>query len=103
MTYYNTTHQAGEQLKKYQDQTIKQEERLLMFFQDHSDQRFTRAELHKLILQEAPVSSITRGLANLKKQGSIVRTEEQKSGDYGRPQHCWQLAPKDEPHQRRLL
>lgn len=92
MTFYNTTGETGYKLKKYQRQSIKQEERILNFFHEHPDAEMTRPELHEHVLTEAPVSSITRALSDLRDQGKLVRTTRKRQGTYGRECHCWRLA-----------
>jgi len=95
MSYYNTTNIFDNQkLDEYEQKAVTQEEELLDFFQRHPDQKFSRDELHCFVLRDAPVSSITRALANLKKQNRVARLDEYRQGRYKRRQHLWQYNPK---------
>lgn len=91
-SHHNTTHEGGARLARFEGQAKSQEEQVLEFFGTHSGSTYTRSELHLQIMQRAPVSSITRALANLKKKNKIERTTEKRDGNYGRPQYCWRLA-----------
>ncbi len=91
-SHYNTTSEGGELLRKFEANAKSQEARLYEFFKRRPNEGWTRAELHRVILHECPVSSITRALANLKRVGLIWRTTGKRNGEYGRPQHLWRLA-----------
>jgi hypothetical protein len=96
MSYYNTTEIFNrQQLDEYEAKAQTQEEILLEFFECHPDKKFTRDELHCFVLRDAPVSSITRALANLKNQKRIVRLDEYRDGKYKRRQHLWQYKRRD--------
>ena len=100
--YYNTTHETGADLAKYQDAALSQDERLLAFFQAHPGVTWTRAEMHRHVLTEAPVASITRSLKTLTNKGLVEKTGETREGAYGRPCYTWRLAER-EPEQQELL
>ena len=41
---------------------------------------------------QVPLSSIRRGISNLKKQGYLKKTNETKIGIYGKPEHIYTLS-----------
>lgn len=92
MSYYNTTNVTGPLLKKYQQKTVNQNIEIMEFFNQNPKAQVTRAELHEHVLQDAPVSSITRSLSNLKDEGRLIKTKRRmKVGKYGRYMHSWRL------------
>jgi len=93
--HFNSTHESGAFLKKIERKAESQEVQLLKYFQANPASSWTRAELHRVILKDCPVSSITRGLANLKNRGQIERTAEKRDGDFGRPMYCWRLISRE--------
>lgn len=95
-SFYNTTHERGADLKKREVKAESQEARVLRYFQANPHGSWTRSELHRVILRNAPVSSITRTLANLKSRGEIERTDDQRDGDFGVPMYTWRLANRND-------
>ena len=93
--HYNTTHESGSLLQKFESQGKSQEARLLKYFQANPASSWTRSELHRVIMRKCPVSSITRALANLKNRGLIERTADKRDGDFGRPMYLWRLASRE--------
>ena len=43
-----------------------------------------------------PITSIRRAMNTLTKRGKLVKTDEMKEGEYGKPEHCWRLAKEDD-------
>lgn len=95
MTYYNTTHEHGETLRENRSRTEQQEQQVLEFFEFYPDEMFTRCELHKHVLQDAPVSSIVRAIANLTDRELLEKTKIKRMGDMGREVYCWRLMPEE--------
>ena len=102
MTYYNTTHVEGAELRDYQATAASQEEAVLAFFEDHPEREFTPEDVGRYVLPNAPRTSWGRALTNLTTEKKLERTERQVEGKYGRPIYTWRLAQHD-PRQPELF
>lgn len=87
-SHYNTTHETGETLERFERQASRQEDVILRWFRRHPGRLYTPSQINGL-LPGAPITSIRRALTNLTKAGHLVKTGHKRSGDYGRPEHCW--------------
>ena len=93
MTYHNTTHSTGEELRDYRRKTLAQDQFILEFFRKHPNNEFTPSEvLHRLFTENVPLTSVRRAMTNLTNDGKLVKTPHQRKGPFGRPEHCWRLA-----------
>lgn len=88
-SFYNTTHETGRLLREFEIKAETQEGLVLAFFNDHPTLLITRSTLHSRVMQDCPVSSIVRTLANLTKRGFLEKTDMKRMGDCGRPVYCW--------------
>jgi Fe2+ or Zn2+ uptake regulation protein len=93
--FYNTIHENGQELRESKAKVRKQEEIVLQFFQYHRRGNFTPDEVHGVVLQKAPLTSIRRAITNLTDQGKLIKTDEMRAGVYGKLTHTWELAPAD--------
>lgn len=91
MGHYNTTHEKGSLLEKYEAQALKQEMLIL-----HTVQTFEKPispyMVERLLIMrgyEYPITSIRRALSNLTKAGKLAKTGIKVTGKYSRPEHCW--------------
>lgn len=91
-SFYNTTHEHGRLLRKFEVKAKTQEELVLEFFNENPTLLITRSSLHTKVMQDCPVSSIVRALANLTKRGLLEKTDMKRMGDCGRPVYCWRLS-----------
>ena len=89
--YYNTTNQSGSLLRWYEEQTDKQEDIVLRFFEEHPGNH-SPFDVHFSCLSSAPITSVRRAITNLTKAGKLVKTDHQKMGAYGKPCYTWKLA-----------
>lgn len=105
MTYYNTTDLNGEELRTRIALAKTQDEKLMTWFCNYPDLKFTRDEVHRSALPAAPVASVVRALNTLMKQREIIKLKEFRMGSMNHRQHLWQLYPRyeREPEQRNLL
>ena len=105
-SYFNTTDVFGEELARYEDAALPQEERLLAYFELHyiSDGSYIlltpTAALQRVFSNSVPITSVRRALSNLTRDGYLKKSGKAK-GPYGRPEHYWRLV-EQEP-QRRLF
>ena len=99
MSYHNTC--GIEDTRDYQRKALTQDDVIMVFF---SSQRFgdmfTPSELNKLVLPNAPITSVRRSLTGLTKVGLLIKTSYLVDGPYGRPEGLWKLA---EPVQTNLF
>ena len=99
MNYFNTTHVFGEELARYQDAALSQEERLLAYFEaaynagGHYVLLTPTAALNRVFNNSVPITSVRRALSNLTRDGKL-RTSGKAMGPYGRPEHYWRLVER---------
>ena len=97
MTYFNTTHQTGEDLGEYRSKARNQDDAGLFLFDDFPDEMLSASQVHKrLILRKSikestPLTSIRRSMTNLTDINVLVKTDEQRKGPYGRPEYKYCL------------
>lgn len=91
--HHNTTCETGETLARYRDQALKQEQRVLLLFQDNPRKGFTPSQVHQLVMPECPPTSPRRAMSNLTRDNELVKLDEKRQGPHGRPEHVWVLAP----------
>ena len=90
MTYYNTTHAAGSELRGYQDKALSQDELIMAFFAGAEGFLYTPSEIRKRVFDDTvPLTSVRRSMTNLTNARRLIKTDQMRSGIYGRPEHCW--------------
>ena len=101
MTYFNTTHTLGKQLVEYEQTADSQEERILRFFLAMYPQKYTASDVWRQCFRESsciynrtPLTSVRRAITNLYNAGDLVKTDNQKTGVYGRPEYFWKISTK---------
>ena len=87
--YYNTTSQEGEALKERRRVTGKQNLKVLEIMRNLKEA--TPSRVHAYVLTASPLTSIRRALSTLTDDGYLVKTEEQKMGPFGHPEHVWKI------------
>jgi len=90
MTYYNTTSETGAGLANYKHKADSQDQQILDFFRSHQTTYFTAETIHRMVLPNAPLTSVRRGISNLHKDGLLAKHTKVK-GQYGRPIYLWKL------------
>ncbi len=104
--YHNTTNVSGDQLARYQDKALSQDQRLLAYFElvynSGGGYLLLTPSVAKALVfgDKIPITSVRRALSNLTREGDLVKTGKRAKGPYGRPEFCWSLAPK---HQQKDL
>ena len=88
-TYHNTTNQKDlvVQLEKAKFKT--QEEIIKDMFEDGVKK--SASDIYKEYPLPVPLTSIRRGISNLKFEGSLIKLDETKIGIYGKPEHYYNL------------
>jgi predicted HTH transcriptional regulator len=91
MPYFNTNKLSDEQVVVANQQTKKQEDIILnIFFQ--RKQKLTASDIYNIYNNpNTPLTSIRRGITNLKNDGKLVKIDETKIGIYGKPEHYYKL------------
>ena len=90
-SFYNTTHAAGGDLQDYEATASGQERDVLHIFQIHPTAGIMPSTIHRLLATKAPLTSTRRAITNLTSHGVLEKTNKQRPGPYGRPEHCWRL------------
>lgn len=96
-SYHNTTDITGRELDQYESKAKTQEERILEWFTFY-EQAATPSRIHRLVLNDAPITSVRRAMTNLTKQGKLEQTPFKRRSPYGRPEYVWQLASPSPQH-----
>ena len=98
-SYHNTTNVSGDQLNRYEDAALSQEELLLAYFEDaynsggHYMLLTPTLALMLVFSKKVPITSVRRALSNLTRDGKL-RMSGQTKGPYGRPEHYWRLVER---------
>jgi len=91
LSYYNTTHLTGFELKESRRKANTQEDRILTFFEKNADKAFSPEEIQTYcMMANRPLTSVRRAITNLTKEGCLRKTSHMKPGNYGKPVHTWQ-------------
>lgn len=97
MSYFNTTHSSGAALSQYQGSAKAQEDHIAQIFQRHPTAAYTPSEVRAMVISivqaDIPITSIRRAMTNLTTVGVLRKTQQQKTGPYGRPEYMWRLNP----------
>lgn len=105
--FHNTTGESGRELKAAKDEAIFQDQLVLEWFKKAGKPRGTsqcyRGLINaKQISRAVPLTSIRRSVNTLTKIGQLKKTDIKVTGEYGRPEFCWQFVPppEDKPPQQ---
>lgn len=86
--YYNTNNLKDETLSVAETKTERQEQKIRKLF----------GKFHKMTpsdvfhhFQNTPITSVRRGITNLKNEGLLEKTSEMKQGIFGSPEHYYKL------------
>lgn len=97
-SFHNSTNESGQQLLRFERKAADQETRIAEFFVRNAHRDFTPSEVWAILFDgTAPITSVRRAMTNLHQRGIIFKTDEQRDGPYGRPEHVHRLPA---PHQR---
>ncbi len=100
-SYYNTTNAEGRELIEHEHKAKSQELKILRFFMQQGMLGFTPSKIRRKVFSDkTPVTSVRRALSNLTKAGDLVKTGSKSEGDYGRPEHLWQIGSRWYPQPR---
>lgn len=93
MSYYNTVNQTGEKLNKRTAKAHGQDVGIYQIFLSNPDNLYSPSGIHKLIFQNAPLTSIRRAMSTLayEENGYLVKTDKVSLSDWNHEEHCWAL------------
>lgn len=96
MTYHNTTHLHGPDLREAERKAASAAERIRRLFAGLPDgQGITPSKVHRLVGGDTLLTSTRRAISDLTSEGYLVRTDELVPGPQGKPEHLWVKAPAD--------
>jgi hypothetical protein len=93
--YYNTNRERGAELRSSRIQARKQQETILLFFQANPSRLYSREEINRLVLPNAPYTSVQRAITNLTDDGFLDKTTHMVMGSWGKKVHTWRLRPRE--------
>ncbi len=94
MNYYNTTKQTGDSLRRVQQKTMIQSDRVLMFFEDNALLSMSPSQVHSMVFadkENVPLTSVRRAISDLTNAGKLTKLNRYTSGLYGTKEHLWRL------------
>jgi hypothetical protein len=95
--FYNTIGATGTDLKKFQQQTQSQEEKILALFEENPNEELTKHEVKTQLVNmgkihdRTPESSINRALTGLMNDGKVLKLDKMRMGEFDKPNHLWKL------------
>lgn len=99
--FFNSTHEAGPELVKYQAAAEQQNETVLRVFyamrRPLSPSQVLAYYPNPPGALLPPLTSIRRAITTLTQAGALVKTETKRKGVYGRSEFVWRL-PEDRQH-----
>jgi len=89
-TYYNTNKECGEELDTSKERALRQQNRILSYFQTFPQDSFTPEDVWKVIYADnTPLTSVRRAITNLTSAGRLIKTGNMKTSSYGKKCHTW--------------
>lgn len=92
MSYHNTNNLKHEQLFRAEQKAKSQDVRILEFFEMFKSRSWTPSEVWETVGMKSegvPLTSTRRAMSNLVKQEKLIKTETQKNGLFGKPEHYY--------------
>jgi hypothetical protein len=90
LAYYDSTHLPPTDLASAHRAAKGQEAAVLAVFYAHGG-LLSPSRVLALSGLSAPLTSIRRAMTNLTEDGQLVKTDLQRTGPYGKPEHLWRL------------
>jgi len=96
--FYNTARLVGHELTHAIAHAKSQEATILLMF-NNSFRTATPSQIQSELAaygKRWPITSVRRAMSNLTEDGALEKTDHQRPGPYGMPEHIWQLATNPE-------
>lgn len=87
--YHNTTYAEGHVLAGYESKAETQDESVKELLSHNPTYYFTAEQVHKSVMENAPLTSARRALSNLYRDGYIEKSDNRVQGKYGNPITLW--------------
>lgn len=92
MAFHNTINLKDDVLENATAKAARQAELIYHFFEVNPGRKFTPFEVQKALdMFWAPITSIRRAMTDLTTGGKLIKCLYMKPGNYGKPNHTWQL------------
>lgn len=92
-TYYNTNNEVGDELDTSKEKALRQQNRILSYFQTFPDQSFSPEEVYNALYSDnTPLTSVRRAITNLTDAGKLIKTDIFKVSSFGKKAHSWRTA-----------
>lgn len=91
-SYFNTNVETGLTLEKSEKKAYDQEKMILWLFSStHKD--YTPDEVYERLYAHTnvPITSVRRAMTNLTNKGRLEKTDQQRTGSYGKKVSVWRL------------
>jgi hypothetical protein len=94
-TFHDTVPLAREDLIKAREKAKKQKERILLFFRENADKRFTPISVANwvqyLYNEQILLTSVRRSITDLTHEGKLIKCswDESRKGAYGKLNRTW--------------
>lgn len=94
-SYFNTNNECNPTLQDSKERALRQQNRILSYFQSFPNDTFTPEEVWKNVFNEKILlTSVRRAMTNLTDAGKIKKTDEMRDGSYGHKCHTWRSVPQ---------
>lgn len=90
-TFFNTIGERGKELMESKAKALSQQEIILNFFMSNPCEYYTPFDIQRMVLNNAPITSIRRAMTNLTNAGYLDKTTKMVNEEYGKTNHCWTL------------
>jgi len=87
--FHNTIDLVPSEHREREKKAVNQNERILKLFRGSPHKDFTPAEIHLLLGQQCPITSVRRAISDLCKAGDLIKTENKRVGLYGELNCTW--------------
>lgn len=93
MSYYNTTKLSGATLFDSIEKCKSQDDTVLRFFKENPNGVFSACDIYKKIFESrgSLLTSVRRSITNLTISGDLIKTDQSKTGIYGKKVFMWKL------------
>lgn len=102
MSFYNTTNETGEPLKRRNRRANSQYVLIKEFFEAHPKGIYSPSQVWIALFEryepgkkKVPLTSVRRAITDLTEDRILQKTDQKQTGYYGDPEHLWRLKPNN--------
>lgn len=97
MSYFNTTGLKNPTLFDAVNAARKQDEVILEFFSAHKGSLYSPCDVHNILFgSDTPLTSIRRAITTLTTAGKLIKTDQYKTGVFGKKTFLWKFNSDNE-------